>query len=649
MMFEEIVDIPKHWDKIQYLINKITPKDTDILIDKIIEKYELNETKSSVFQTFKVVLKYPKYFGQTHCFDKYLSKYLVDNKFNQFIITKFEQSGGTFELCLYSYFSTQIDKNICVICLMNFNNQKDQLEDRFNMFNEYLVKNNIKQLNIKYIRDFKKSGNITDSNDVDIIVCLYNTSSMKITFEKVCALAYMNDKKLSFAYDEIDIPESQKDSSTLFNIHNEILKYHPKKITNIFGVSATTLGNIPGSFLEPSISDIIFKPPSDTWSGIGHPSVKLFILKEAWQQNISIDNIHFVIKSIIGIALKHDTHFIGHLYSEVINVRQEETAIMLANKIPGLVVFIFNGSTSNNGGKFTILNSPILGPRHDSKKNELTLHYCFEHINEIINTKQGNKFIFVDHNMVLRGISIKGCGLNITDEIIFKKDKDIGSSSQKYQRIAGLNMKPRRIYGDEIILNDILQYQLIQTEIYTNCEVKALDDPTIKLKDFINQQKLSTNFSQQLSRNPTTKNTTLKGKIPLIMDVSRHLNVLKTNKDLIPIIKKNIKNKFISQEHSKDWIEVIKYIENDRVNKNQGFLLDKHKQSIIDKHWLIHYNNMEQNKGSCFSAGVNEHSKNSLCYIGIMKNKNIKGFGKCMVVFTDKTIKNILIVKNKLF
>ena len=41
-----------------------------------------------------------------------------------------------------------------------------------------------------------------------------------------------------------------------------------------------------------------------------------------------------------------------------------------------------------------------------------------------------------------------------------------------------------------------------------------------------------------------------------------------------------------------------------------------------------------------------EHSKNSLCYIGIMKNKNIKGFGKCMVVFTDKTIKNILIVEN---
>ena len=55
---------------------------------------------------------------------------------------------------------------------------------------------------------------------------------------------------------------------------------------------------------------------------------------------------------------------------------------------------------------------------------------------------------------------------------------------------------------------------------------------------------------------------------------------------------------------------------------------------------------MEQNKGSCFSAGVNEHSKKSLCYIGIMKNKDIKGFGKCMVVFTDKTTKNILMVEN---
>jgi hypothetical protein len=646
MLYREITSINNHWNKIQKLTNKITPKDVDIIIDKIIEKYELDETKISDFQTLKVVLKYPKQFGQTHCFDKYLSKYLVDNTFNKFIITKFEQSGGTFELCLYSYFSTQIDKNICVICLMNFNNQKDQLEDRFNMFNEYLVKNNIKPLNIKYIRDFKKSGNITDSNDVDIIVCLYNNSSMKLTFEKVCALAYMNDKKLSFAYDEIDIPESQKDSSKLFNIHTEILRFHPTKITNIFGVSATTLGNIPGSFLEPCISDIIFKPPSDTWSGIGHPSVKLFILDEDLQQNISRDNIHFVIKKIIKLALKHDTHFIGHLYSEVINVRQEETAIMLANKIPGLVVFIFNGSTSNNGGKFTILNSPILGPRHDSKKNELTLHGCFEHINLIINTKQGNKFIFVDHNMVLRGISIKGCGLNITDEIIFKKDKDIGSSSQKYQRIAGLNMNPRRIYGDEIILNDILRFQLLQTEIYTNCEIEALDNPTIKLKDFINKQELSINFSQQLSRNPTTKKTKLKGKTPLIMDVSRHLNVLKTNKDLIPIIKKNIKNKFISKENSKDWIKVIKYIENDRVNKNQGFLLDKHAQSIIDKHWLIHYNNMEKNKGSCFSAGVNDHSKNSLCYIGVMKNKEIKGYGKCMVVFTDKKIKNILIVEN---
>ena len=44
----------------------------------------------------------------------------------------------------------------------------------------------------------------------------------------------------------------------------------------------------------------------------------------------------------------------------------------------------------------------------------------------------------------------------------------------------------------------------------------------------------------------------------------------------------------------------------------------------------------------CKRKRTGDHSKKSKCYIGIMKNKHIDGYGNCMVVFTDKTPKNLL-------
>lgn len=640
MNFRVVKGIDKHWEKIKSIIKRIPSEDCNEIIGKIIDKYKPNTKELDELCKLRIVLDYPKYYKQTHCFDKYLNRYYKNRNFEKFIITKFEQSGGTFEICLYSYFSARIVNNICVICLMNFNNQKDQLTERFDMFNAYLEQNGINKLKIKYIREFKKSDDISDSKDIDIIVCLYNSSSMKITFEKVCFIAHINNKKLSFAYDEIDIPESQKSKSKLYKIHTEILEYYPSIITNIFGVSATTLGDIPGGFLKPTISDIIFKPPSESWSGIGHPDVKLLILPDYLKHDLSA-----VIKEIIKNSIKIDGYFLGNLYSDIINIAQEKSANILSSSIKDLVIFVFNGTTSNEGGKFTIWNSPIYGNRYDTKKDEFTLDKCFKHIKECLDNKTRNKFIFIDHNMVLRGISIKGHNIHITDEIIFKQDTDVASSSQKYQRIAGLDLSPRRIYGDEHILEDILEYQLKQTTIYTECEIESQTNPEENLCDFINRKNILSQFNSKLSRNPTTKNITMTGKVPLVMDVTRYLDTITSRDNIIKIIEHNIKTKIINKDIKK-WKSVIKNIKDNKINKNQAFILDKHADSIIQKHWLLHYNNMKKSLGSSFSAGTDEHSRNSLCYIGIMKNKSIKGYGKCLVVFTDKRKKTIINVSS---
>ena len=632
-MFKKLKHIDKHWDKFQSIIKNIPRYETNKQINEICEKYNLNDKEKENFKNLEIILRYPSVYNQKHCFDKFLERYKQNRNIEKFIIAKLEQSGGTFEICLYSYFTCRIYNNICVVCLMNFKNQKEQLQERYQLFNKYISKNNLVPLKIKYIRDFKKSDAINIDKDTDIIVCLYNSSSMKITFDKVCSLAYMTDRNISFAYDEIDIPESVAEKTKLKKIHKEILQYHPSKIRSVFGVSATTLGDIPGGFLQPKISDIIFKPPSETWTGIGHPSVELNIIDIELR-----DNITAVISNISRRAISKDGRFIGNLYIDVRNNYQEECAIELSTRFKDLVIFVYNGSTSSSGGKFTIFNSPLLETqRYDTAKGEYNLSKCFEHITKCMElSEKQNKFIFINHNMVLRGISIKGNGLCITDEIIFKMDGDIASSSQKYQRIAGLDLAPRRVYGLEIILRDIMQYQIHQAEIYSKCEIKSKESPDIYLDEYINSLNISAHYNQPLSRNPKTKVIKTRGIVPISFNITRYIDIISSRTDLIPIIKKNIQNGIIDSNINK-WKRVIKYIENNQVNSNHSMIMDTQKQSIFDKHWILHYNNMGQNRGSCFSSGSDEHSKNSKCYIGIMKNKEIIGYGECMVVFTDKT------------
>lgn len=634
--------IQSHWDYLQTIFKQIPSYDCNLLIDEIKGKNYENTKLVKELELLRIVLEYPKEYNQSHCFDKYLYKYNQNPNIDKFIVAKFEQSGGTFELCLFNYFSCRVLNNIAVICLMNFTNQKDQLESRFRMFNKYLSKHNIKPLKITYIRDFKKSDDIDCKVDTDIVVCLYNMSSMKITFEKVCALAYIATKNVSFAYDEIDIPESMSEKSKLKKIHESIINYHPKLIKNIFGVSATTLGDIPGGFLDPLISNIVFKTPSDTWSGIGHPSVKLYIISPEMK-----DNIVPLIKKISETAILKDNKFIGNLYIDIRNVFQEKYAENLALKIPDLVVIVFNGSTSNNGGKFTIFNAPGKGFRYDTHETEYDLNKCFKLIKEYLENKSRCKFIFINHNMVLRGISIKsdnneGQVLSITDEIVLNTDTDVASCSQKYQRIAGLNLEPRRVYGLKPMLDDILQYQKHQSEIYMKCEVDSIRNPHTRLHDFINSKQIRGRYNLILSRNSSTKIIKSTGKVPLSMNITRYLPNIKNRNELIIIIKKNISTGMIDSKYRDDWLQVIEYIETGKVNKNQSFILDKQADSIISKHWLLHYNNMKQNKGSCFSAGTTQHSKESKCYIGVMKNKKILGYGECMVVFTDKTVNNVM-------
>jgi len=635
-MFQNIKGSDKHWEKLSSILKSDIKFNSNNIIDDIILLNKMTELENNKWIDLKTVLKYPSKYGQDHCFDKFLNKWKKNSDIKKFIMAKFEQSGGTFEICLYSYFSCIICNNINVICLMNFNNQKDQLESRFNLFNSYLEENNLQKLNVKYIRDFKGTDNICNANNVNIIVCLYNSSSMKKTFEKVCSIAYIADKRISFSYDEIDIPESLTKNSALKKVHEEILNFHPKHIKTIFGISATTLGDIPGGFINPKISDIIFKAPSNKWSGIGHPDVKLYAIDYELK-----DDVVNLVNKISKLAIKTDMKFIGNLYISVRNDLQEDIAKLLSSNIKDLVVIVYNGTTSTLGGKFTIFNLPNES-RKDTQKNDYDLEECFILIKKLIDTNLRHKFIFINHNMVLRGISIKGAGLNITDEIIFQLDSNVASTSQKYQRIAGLDLQPRRVYGNSAMIYDILEYQLKQADIYIKCEKDSIITPDIYLGDYINSMDISGNFSQKLSRNPNTKIIKSKGKIPLYMNVSRHFSIIKKRHDLIPIIRNNIKKKIIKESDVKLWKKVIKYIENDTVNKNQAFILDKHADSIIDKHWILHYKNMINNKGSSFSAGTDDHSKKSKCYIGIMKNKHIDGYGNCMVVFTDKTPKNLL-------
>ena len=631
--------IHTHWNELIANFNKLPSYDTNKLIDELKVK---NPSLIEELEKFKLVLDYPRSCkaSNTHCFDKYLYKYNQNPNLEKFIVAKFEQSGGTFELCLFNYFSCRIQNNITVICLMNFNNQKDQLESRFKQFNEYLTKLNIKTLNIKYIRDFKKSEDIGDIADTDIIVCLYNSSSMKLTFKEVCYLAHTNKKSIAFAYDEIDIPESVSEKSKLKKIHEDILKFHPDIIKNIFGVSATTLGDIPGGFLNPKVSDIIFKPPSCEWSGIGHPDVKIFILEKEMRNNLVL-----LINNISRYALLQDNRFIGNLYIDIANAKQEKHAEDLAHQIPDLVIIVFNGTTSTQGGKFTIYNAPDKGFRYDTKEDEFNLSKCFELIKECLDKNTRNKFIFINHNMVLRGISIRDANLAITDQIVLKGDMDVASSSQKCQRIAGLGLENRRFYGLKENIEDILEYQKIQASIYTKCELESLRTPDMLLSYFINSQDINAKFHKRLSRKPTTVLNKSTGKIPISMNVSRYLGILEKREDLIPIIKKNIKSGLIRPEDKTIWKKVIKYIEDGFVNKSQNFILNEQAQSIIDKHWLLHYNNMRNNKGSGFSCGTDKRSKESKCYIGIMKNNSIVGYGECMVVFTDKTKNNVMKVE----
>lgn len=629
--------IKTHWNDLKKIFEKIPCYNTENLILELIKNNRKNTKLINELKKLTKVLNYPKKYNQNHCFDKYLYKFKNNPEIKKFIVAKFEQSGGTFELCLFSYFTVRIQNNINVICLMNFNNQKEQLQERFGMFNDYLQDNGIKPLKVKYIRDFKSRDSLQDMEDVDIIVCLYNQSSMKKTFEKVCSIAHISQRNISFSYDEIDIPESGSERSRLKQVHQDILKYHPRLIKVVFGVSATTLGDIPGGFLEPNISDIVFKKPNDSWSGIGHPDVKLYCIDDE-----NKDNLVTLIRNISKKAVKKDKKFIGNLYIDVRNSFQERYALELSH-MTDLVVIVYNGTTSSEGGKFTIFNNPeYIHVRQNTKKDDYNLAKCFELIQKCLENKTRNKFIFINHNMVLRGISIKSKTLSITDEIIFKIDNDVASASQKYQRIAGLDMEPRRVYGLRPLLEDILQYQKHQCEIYMKCEIESENTPNLKLSEFVNSQNIEGKYNKKLSRNPTTKTLKSTGLIPISFNITRHVNTIKNRTDLIPIIKKNLNHNIFKECDVSKWEKVIKYIEKDLVNKNQSFILDKHAKSIMDKHWVLHYNNMIKNKGSCFSAGTDTHSKTSKCYIGIMKNKNYPGYGKCMVVFTDKKKKQII-------